>query len=89
MMNELVNELNQVMDTSYERIARKTKWTLYFERLKANNVKEVFRVDFRTYTIRYYYVNHKTPLATALKNYATDEIQFETADDILDYLYGA
>ena len=41
-MNDLVTELHAVMDNSFERIARKTKWKLYFERLKANNVKEVF-----------------------------------------------
>lgn len=88
-MNDLITELNAVMDNSFERIARKTKWKLYFERLKANHVKEVFRVDFLTKTIRYYCVTHETPLGDVLKNYAIDEIQFETIEDILEYLYSA
>lgn len=87
-MNELVTELNAVMDSSFERIARQTKWKLYFERLKANNVKEVFRVDFKTNTIQYYCVNHDTPYAVIFLLYATDEIHFETVDDILEYIYG-
>ena len=88
-MNDLATELHAVMDNSFERIARKTKWKLYFERLKANNVKEVFRVDFKTKTIRYYCVNHDTPYATVFLQYATDEVQFETVADIVEYIYGA
>lgn len=42
MMEELLKELSEYMNNGFERIARKTKWKLYFERLKANNVKEVF-----------------------------------------------
>ena len=44
MMNELVNELNAVIDSSFERIVGIGKWILYFERLKANNVKEVVKL---------------------------------------------
>ena len=53
-MQDLIKELSEYMDTGYERIARKTKWKLYFERLKASHVKEIFRVDFKTNTIKYY-----------------------------------
>lgn len=48
MMNELVNELNAVMDNGFERIVGIGKWVLYFERLKANNVKEIFRVSVKS-----------------------------------------
>ena len=48
MMQELFHEVLDYMEDSYERIARKTKWKLYFERMKANNVKEIFRVDVKT-----------------------------------------
>ena len=88
-MEELLKELSEYMNNGFERITRKTKWKLYFERLKANNVKEVFRVDFKTKTVRYYCVNHDTPLADVLLQYATDEFQFETVADIVDYIYGA
>ena len=89
MMQELVKDLSEYMKSAYERIVRKTKWKLYFERLKANNVKEIFRVDFKTNTIKYYCVSHETPLGDVLMQYATDEIQFETVEDIVEYLYGA
>lgn len=89
MMEELLKELSEYMNNGFERIARKTKWKLYFERLKANNVKEVFRVDFKTKTVRYYCVTHDTPLADVLLQYVTDEFQFETVADIVDYIYGA
>lgn len=89
MMEELLKELSEYMNNGFERIARKTKWKLYFERLKANNVKEVFRVDFKTKTVRYYCVTHDTPLADVLLQYATDEFQFETVADIVDCIYGA
>lgn len=87
-MNELVTELNAVMDSSFERIARQTKWKLYFERLKANNVKEVFRVDFRTNTIFYFCGSHETSVGSIMLQRATDEIHFETVADILEYMYG-
>ena len=47
-MDELVDELTMVMDSDFERIAGKGKWLLYFERLKANNVKEIYRVYLKS-----------------------------------------
>lgn len=88
-MQELFHEVLDYMEDSYERIARKTKWKLYFERLKANHVKEIFRVDFKTNTIKYYCVDHSTPLADVLLLYPTDELQFSTVNEIVDYIYGA
>lgn len=89
MMQELVRDLSEYMESGFERIVRKTKWKLYFERIKANNVKEIFRVDFKTNTIKYYCVEHSTPLADILLLYPTDELQFTTVSEVVDYIYGA
>lgn len=90
MMNELVNELNAVMDNGFERIVDIGKWVLYFERLKANNVKEIFRVSVKSKNIRYYCVSHDTSVqGLALKQCPTDKIEFDTVADIIEYLYGA
>jgi hypothetical protein len=89
-MNELVNELNGVMDGGFERIVGTGKWVLYFERLKANNVKEIFRVSVKSKNIRYYCVSHDTSVqGLALKQCPTDKIEFDTVEDIIEYLYGA
>lgn len=89
MMNELVNELNGVMDGGFERIAGVGKWVLYFERLKANNVKEIFRVSIKSKNIRYYCVSHDTSVqGLALNQCPTDKIEFDTVEDIIEYLYG-
>lgn len=90
MVNELVNELNGVMDGGFERIVGTGKWVLYFERLKANNVKEIFRVSVKSKNIRYYCVSHDTSVqGLALKQCPTDKIEFDTVEDIIEYLYGA
>lgn len=34
-MEDLIKYLSEYMDSRFERIARQTKWKLYFERLKA------------------------------------------------------
>lgn len=39
-------------------------------------------MGFLTKTIHYNCVNHDTPLGGTLKNYATDEFQLETIEDI-------
>lgn len=88
-MEDLIKYLSEYMDSRFERIARQTKWKLYFERLKANHVKEVFRVDFLTKTAKYYCVEHTTSLADILMNHPTDEIQFNTTEEIVEYIYGA
>jgi len=63
---------------------------LYFERLKANNVKEIFRVSVKSKNIRYYCVSHDTSVqGLALKQCPTDKIEFDTVEDIIEYLYGA
>lgn len=89
MMQELFHEVLDYMEDSYERIARKTKWKLYFERMKANNVKEIFRVDVKTKTIKYYCVDYATTLSDISNLQPTDEVKFETVEEVIDYLYGA
>ena len=89
MMQELFHEVLDYMEDSYERIARKTKWKLYFERMKANNVKEIFRVDVKTKTIKYYCVDYTTTLSDIANLTPTDEVTFETVEEVIDYLYGA
>lgn len=87
-MNELVDELNKVMDSNFERIASKGKWLLYFERLKANNVKELYRIYLKSNTIWLYSVSHGTDFKGIHAKRPDDEIEFDTVEDIIEYLYG-
>lgn len=88
MMNELVNELNAVIDSSFERIVGIGKWILYFERLKANNVKEIFRVSVKSKNIRYYCVSHDTSVRDVSLQRPTDKVTFNTVAEVIDYIYG-
>ena len=88
MMNELVNELNAVIDSSFERIVGIGKWILYFERLKANNVKEIFRVSVKSKNIRYYCVSHDTSVRGVSLQRPTDKVTFNTVAEVIDYIYG-
>lgn len=88
MMNELVNELNAVIDSSFERIVGIGKWILYFERLKANNVKEIFRVSVKSKNIRYYCVSHDTSVRYVSLQQPTDKVTFNTVAEAIDYIYG-
>lgn len=87
-MDELVDELTMVMDSDFERIAGKGKWLLYFERLKANNVKEIYRVYLKSNIIWYYSVSHETDFKGIQAKRPDDEIEFDTVEDIIEYLYG-
>lgn len=89
MMNELVTELNAVMDSSFERIVGTGKWILYFERLKANNVKEIFRVSVKSKNIRYYCVSHDTSVHKVSLQRPTDKVPFNAVAEVIDYIYGA
>lgn len=88
MMNELVNELNAVIDSSFERIVGIGKWILYFERLKANNVKEIFRVSVKSKNIRYYCVSHDASVRVVSLQQPTDKVTFNTVAEVIDYIYG-
>lgn len=88
MMNELVNELNAVIDSSFERIVGIGKWILYFERLKANNVKEIFRVSVKSKNIRYYCASHDTSVRVVSLQQPTDKVTFNTVVEVIDYIYG-
>ena len=87
-MDELVDELTMVMDSDFERIAGKGKWLLYFERLKANNVKEIYRVYLKSNIIWYYSVGHETDFKGIQAKRPDAEIEFDTVEDIIEYLYG-
>ena len=87
-MDELVDELNKLMDNDFERIAGKGKWLLYFERLKANNVKEIFRVSVKSKNIRYYCVSHDTSVRDVSLQRPTDKVTFNTVAEVIDYIYG-
>lgn len=86
-MDELVDELNKVMDSDFECITGKGKWMLYFERLKANNVKEIYRIYLKSNIIWYYSVNHATAFRGIQIKRPDDEIEVETVEDIIEYLY--
>lgn len=86
-MDELVNELNKVMNSDFERLIGKSKGLLLFERLKANNVKEIYRIYLKSNLIWYYCVSHEIDFKGIQAKRPDDEIEFETLDDIIEYLY--
>ena len=45
-MLELLHSLKDQLNPNYEKIARTTNSSVYFEREKANFVKEIFRINF-------------------------------------------
>ena len=64
-----------------------TVGVFHFERTKANNVKEIFRINFVDDNIKYYCVNHQTSFDTIKTIEPDDEISFNNTDDIINYLY--
>jgi hypothetical protein len=86
-MDELVDELTMVMDSDFEWIAGKGKWLLNFERLKADNVKELYRIYLKSNTIWFYSVSHDTDFKGIQAKRPDDEIEVETVEDIIEYLY--
>ena len=45
-MLELLHALKQHINNNYERVVKTTESSIYFERTKANDVKEIFRINF-------------------------------------------
>lgn len=86
-MLELLQSLQTKLDKSFEKISKTTESSVYFEREKANNVKEIFRINFVDDTIKYYSVNHQTIVDTIKTIGSDDEISFNTTEDIINYLY--
>lgn len=88
-MLELLHSLKEQLNPSYEKIARTTNSSVYFEREKANYVKEIFRINFVDDNIKYYNIHHQTTLDDIKELEPTDSIPFENNQEILDYIYGA
>lgn len=86
-MLELLQSLQTKLDKSFEKISKTTKSSVYFEREKANDVKEIFRINFVDDTIKYYSVNHQTTVDTIKTIGSDDEISFNNTKDIINYLY--
>lgn len=87
-MLELLHSLKDQPNPSYEKIARTTNSSVYFEREKANFVKEIFRINFVDNDIKYYEVNYETTIDDIKKMEPSDSIAFTNNQEILDYIYG-
>lgn len=87
-MLELLHSLQTKIDKRFEKISKTTNSSVYFEREKANNVKEVYRINFVDDNIKYYNVNHQTNLDDIKQLEPTDYLTFENNQEILDYIYG-
>lgn len=86
-MLELLHSLKQHINNNYEKVVKTTESSVYFERTKANGIKEIFRINFVDDNIKYYCVNHQATLDTIKTIKPDDEISFTTTEDIIKYLY--
>ena len=87
-MLELLQSLQTKLDNRFEKIAKTTNSSVYFEREKANDVKEIYRINFVDDNIKYYNVYHQTTLDDIKQLEPTDSLPFENNQEILDYIYG-
>ena len=88
-MLELLHSLQTKLDTRFEKISKTTNSSVYFEREKTNNVKEIFRINFLDNNIKYYSVHHQTTLDDIKQLEPTDSLPFENNQEILAYISGA
>ena len=88
-MLELLHSLKDQLNPNYEKIAKTTNSSVYFKREKANDVKEIFCINFVDDNIKYYNVHHHTTLDDIKELEPTDSLPFENKQEILDYIYGA
>lgn len=86
-MLELLQALKQHINNDYEKVVKTTESSVYFERTKANDIKEIFRINFVDDNIKFYCVNHQATLDTIKTIEPDDEIIFNNTDDIIKYLY--
>ena len=86
-MLELLHSLKQHINNDYEKVVKTTEPSVYFERTKANDIKEIFRINFVDDNIKFYCVNHQATLDTIKTIEPDDEIIFNNTDDIIKYLY--
>ena len=87
-MLELLHSLQTKLDKRFEKISKTTNSSVYFEREKANNVKEIYHINFIDDTIKYYSVIHQTNLDDIKQIEPTNLVNFTNNQDILDYIYG-
>lgn len=87
-MLELLQSLQTKLDNRFEKITKTTNSSVYFEREKANDVKEIFRINFVDDNIKYYNAHHQTTLDDIKELEPTDSIPFENNQEILEYIYG-
>ena len=86
-MLELLHALKQHINNDYEKVVKTTESSIYFEREKANNVKEIFRINFVDNNIKYYCVEHQTSVDDIKNIQLDDQFNFTTTEDIIKYLY--
>lgn len=86
-MLELLHSLKSHINNDFEKIIKTTNSSVYFERKKANNLKEIFRINFVDNKIQYYSVNYLTSIDDIKKIEPNDENSFNNTEDIINYLY--
>ena len=86
-MLELLQALKQHINNDYEKVVKTTESSVYFERTKANDIKEFFRINFVDDNIKFYCVNHQATLDTIKNIEPDDKISFNNTEDIINYLY--
>ena len=86
-MLELLHSLKQHINNDYEKVVKTTESSVYFERTKANDIKEIFRINFVDDNIKFYCVNHQATVDTIKNIEPDDKISFNDTDDIINYLY--
>ena len=86
-MLELLHSLKQHINNDYEKVVKTTESSVYFERTKANDIKEIFRINFVDDNIKFYCVNHQATVDTIKNIEPDDEINFNTNKEIINYLY--
>lgn len=86
-MLELLQALKQHINNNYEKVVKTTESSVYFERTKANSIKEIFKINFVDNNIKYYCVEHQTSVEDIKNIEPDDEINFNNTEDIINYLY--
>ena len=86
-MLELLQALKQHINNDYEKVVKTTESSVYFERTKANDIKEIFRINFVDDNIKFYCVNHQATVDTIKNIEPDDEISFNNNKDINNYIY--
>lgn len=86
-MLELLHSLKSHINNDFEKIVKTTESSVYFERTKANDIKEIFRINFVDNNIKYYCVEHQTSVDDIKNIQLDDQFNFTTTEDIIKYLY--